>query len=307
MSTHRISTNVRSITRPLIRAASTVAYGVAPGWTSNAIRATFAPRPFPTRPHHQALLDRAEPFAVTANGRELRGWQWGEGPPVLLSHGWGTRGIHLHRFVEPLTAAGFQVVAYDNPAHGESEGRHTSAVEFQKAFDAVRARYPHAAAMVGHSMGGVAALRHAAATPLPVVLISPMYRLREGLTEWAVSAGLAAHVFHGLVRRIEVELELALDPISPHRLAPGMRAPVMILHDHHDGATSIQEIRQLAAALPASQLVETHGLGHNGILRTPALIDRAVGFIVREHAGGNPAGQAPPVRRGDPIGREARV
>jgi len=276
-----IRTNVRSIALPLARAMSAVAYGIAPAWTANTIRAAFfVPRPFPTRPHHQALLDRARPFTVPTLGRAVRGWEWGEGPPVLLSHGWASRGIQLHRFVEPLVAAGFQVVAYDNPAHGESDGRHSNALEFQLAFDAVRARYPHPAAIVAHSMGGVAALRHAEQTPLPVVLVSPLYQLRRELSTWAVQAGLARHVFNGIVGRVERALEVALDPISPHRIAPAIHAPVLILHDHHDRTTSIHEARQLHRNLAAGRLIETCGLGHNGILRSPSLIDQAVRFIV---------------------------
>ncbi len=29
-------------------------------------------------------------------------WSWGEGPAVLLLHGWGGRAVHLREFVEPL-------------------------------------------------------------------------------------------------------------------------------------------------------------------------------------------------------------
>ena len=46
----------------------------------------------------------------------------GAGPRILLVHGWGGHAARLRRYVRPLNAAGFRVVAFDAPGHGGSGG-----------------------------------------------------------------------------------------------------------------------------------------------------------------------------------------
>ncbi|MEJ0033062.1 MAG: alpha/beta hydrolase [Bacteroidota bacterium] len=53
---------------------------------------------------------------------------------------------------------GFQVVAFDGPAHGESEGRQTNPVEFAEAMKKVTDIEGSISAIIAHSFGGVASL-----------------------------------------------------------------------------------------------------------------------------------------------------
>ncbi|MDT1028360.1 alpha/beta hydrolase, partial [Pseudomonas paraeruginosa] len=53
----------------------------------------------------------------------LSAWRWGEGPAVLLLHGWGGRPTQFAHLSEQLVGAGYCVFALDAPAHGRSPGR----------------------------------------------------------------------------------------------------------------------------------------------------------------------------------------
>src|SRR5712692_10468276 len=66
-------------------------------------------------------------------------WTWGKGPAVLLVHGWGGHAGRLTPFVEPLTDAGFSVVAFDAPGHGSAPGRRSSLPDMVEAIRAVAA------------------------------------------------------------------------------------------------------------------------------------------------------------------------
>src|SRR5262245_31924667 len=88
-------------------------------------------------PEEMALLGRGTRFAVSVGGERLAAWRWGEGPAVLLAHGWGGRGGQLRAFVAPLVDAGFQVVAHDAPGHGASPGRSASLPAFAAALAGV--------------------------------------------------------------------------------------------------------------------------------------------------------------------------
>ena len=104
-----------------------------------------APR---TRPDAAALacLMQGRRHDFLLHGRPVASWEWGgQGPWVVLVHGWGGHAGQLHAFVPALLAAGFRVAAFDAPAHGASggsrHGRHrVSFLEFADALRAMEAR-----------------------------------------------------------------------------------------------------------------------------------------------------------------------
>ena len=79
---------------------------------------------------------------------------WGSGSPaVLLLHGWGGSRAQMTGFVNPLLAAGYRVVTFDQPAHGESDGKTTNILEIAPALGALAARAGNFHAIVAHSFG----------------------------------------------------------------------------------------------------------------------------------------------------------
>src|SRR5690606_23686327 len=115
---------------------------------------------------------KAQGFAkketITAAGQQIQMYIWGDkGPYILFVHGWAGRATQFRRFIKPLLAAGFNVIGFDGPAHGNSTGKTTSIQEFEEVFKNIFARYGVPHAMVAHSFGGVATL-FAAMNGLPV-------------------------------------------------------------------------------------------------------------------------------------------
>src|SRR5262249_35241191 len=88
---------------------------------------------------------------------EIATWVWGEGPTILLVHGWGSRGARLGSFVEPLVASGYSVVTFDAPGHGDSSGRLSSLPQFMEAQLAIAETHGSIHGVVAHSMGAAAA------------------------------------------------------------------------------------------------------------------------------------------------------
>ena len=73
-----------------MRAAFRAVGAVAP-----AVAARWAETLFCTPPRHRGGDERslgdAIPFTLPSQGQQLAGWIWGEGPTVVLVHGWGSR------------------------------------------------------------------------------------------------------------------------------------------------------------------------------------------------------------------------
>ena len=108
-----------------------------------------------------------ESHVAEVSGRETRYWVGGDGPPVILIHGLGGAATNWTELA-PLLARHRRVLAPDLPGHGHSapladvESLASYADHVGRLAEALRLL---PAAVVGHSLGGVVALRLAAARP----------------------------------------------------------------------------------------------------------------------------------------------
>lgn len=127
------STNVRNkkikpqVTRKVLR----FMWRWAPRLTQRVIlRLFFTPLFYRNSAQEAACLEEGEPFQFFVHDKIIHAWKWGQGPAVLMVHGWNGRGAQWCRFVPALVEAGYTAIAIDGPAHGDSTGRFTSYFEF---------------------------------------------------------------------------------------------------------------------------------------------------------------------------------
>jgi pimeloyl-ACP methyl ester carboxylesterase len=130
---------------------------------------------------------------IVVNDITLHYWQVGEGPPVILIHGFGGNLELWHLKLVPTLRQKYQVVTYDLRGHGRSDqppsGYTTRdmADDLMGLMDALNIEHAH---MVGHSLGADIALHTALIAPERVdkmVLIEAgipaLLNLRKGL-DW---------------------------------------------------------------------------------------------------------------------------
>jgi len=279
----RKSTNDRFLV-PALRGAFSLLEATAPGMGAQlAERLFFRPPPSRISSRVQSLLAAARPFQVRLRGQPLAAWSWGEGPRVVLVHGWGSRGGHLAAFVPRLLAAGFSAVAFDAPAHGASPGRTTNIPEMADALWAVsEATGPEPpAGAVAHSAGSVAtayALRHGLTLGRAVLLASAA-RPDTYAERFAERLGLGPRLQSRLRARTEKRLGLPWSALDVPTLVRGLEVPALIVHDEQDEDVPWRDGAEVAAAWPQARLVTTRGLGHHQVLRDPEVVRRAVEFL----------------------------
>ncbi|HZS42530.1 MAG TPA: alpha/beta fold hydrolase [Polyangia bacterium] len=281
------STNVRSFLPPpsgtrLLRLGFQALQAVAPEAAERwAARLFFQPR----RGRAAARLRPAglEPnaFNVTVGDQRVAGWSWGEGPVVLLVHGWEGRAAQLMPFVAPLVAAGHRVVAFDQPAHGESSGRTVTVVDMARAIARVAEAVGPVHAIVAHSLGGAAAALalDGGLDVARVVLLAPAAEPAHFARALAAIAGLSKARTDGMLRKIGARLDIDLEAFSFADVVRRLRAPALVIHDPADREVPWSHGRSIAAAWPRAQLEAVTGVGHRRILRDARVIELAVKFI----------------------------
>ncbi len=103
-----------------------------------------------------------ETIVVTQDGTRLRTCVAGEGPTVVLAHGYGLTASAWNVVASRLVAAGRRVISFDQRGHGASTIGTAGMTSAAMAADyaAVLDHHDvHAAVFIGHSMGGFLLLR----------------------------------------------------------------------------------------------------------------------------------------------------
>ena len=267
----------------LIRGIFRVLSFVAPAAASAlAIELFRRPRRHATPPREQEAMTGATPFEVRAGvSTRLRAWSWGDGPLVILMHGWEGRGSQMAVFAAPLAKAGFCVVTFDAPAHGASTGRKSSLPHFTWALRAVAASQGTPHAIIAHSMGcasATLALRDGLDAQR-LVFVAPPLDPSTYTRQFGEIFRLPESTIAGLRNRVEERFVRPWSDYSPAESAPHMRAPLLIIHDRNDVEVPYAGGARLAELWPNARLITTDGLGHRRILRDESVIREAINFI----------------------------
>jgi len=278
------STNVRTRPDPLarVRPAMRLLSTVSPS-AAAAVAERLMTTPFRhPRPDREALLlQDAERFDVPFGDGRLAAWRWGEGPTVVLVHGWSGRGAQLAALVPTLVASGHRVVAFDAPGHGESSGKSLSLADFAAAIEEVVWACGPVHAIVAHSFGAMAtslALRNG----LPVrrlTYVGGAAWTEQSSELMATAFGISPGAMARLRRRLERRTGVQWQDLLVERLAADRSEELLLVHDRGDREVGVERARLLQAAWAGARLLETEGLGHYRILRDPGVVEAIAEFV----------------------------
>lgn len=230
--------------------------------------------------------------AILARGRSLRlgpglaATVWGDGPNVLLVHGWEGRGSQLGAFVEPLVAAGYRVITLDGPAHGDSPGVRTNLVLFAKALLAVDREAGPFMAVVAHSFGAAASTLALTCglRASRLVAIAPTSAVHDVVRRFFGMIGLPERARRHFRTLIAQRAGMSIEELNVALMSERLAVPALVFHDPADAEVPFAEGSALAAAWPGARLRVVNGAGHRRILRRPEVIAETVGFVTGDRA-----------------------
>ncbi len=267
-----------------LRAAFRTFGHLAPGATARVAEAVFVrtARPAP-RAEEAAFLARASRFTVRAAGQSIAGYRWGDPtlPPVLFAHGWWSHAGRFAPLASALLDAGFRGVAFDAPGHGRSTGWRASMPEFAAALRAVGDAEGELHGVVGHSLGGSAAIyaaSHGLATRRIVTIAAPA-ELMAWAHRYRDMFSIPSRAFTRMQRNMERRLQLSWEDLDIAAHSASLGVPGLVIHDVDDPDVSWADARAIATGWDGAELVTTEGLGHRAVLRDPGVIARVVAFL----------------------------
>jgi pimeloyl-ACP methyl ester carboxylesterase len=273
---------------PLLRFGFRTLSAVSTGLAAKAAERVWFTPPRPRIPSASAaFLGTGTRADIAIHGNKVAAWSWGQGPAVLLVHGWGGYAAQLESFVEPLVRAGFRAVAFDAPSHGASGAsrhgrRQATFFDFAEALVELARTVGPVAGVIAHSGGGTAvawALRQGWTIPA-AVFVAPMGSPVAYRRVFGEALSIPDRVLDRFAANVERRLGFTWPQLEVADVARVVETPpLFVVHDRDDRETSWRESQNIVAAWPDASMRTTTGLGHRRILRDPSVIAEAATFI----------------------------
>ncbi|SEN00783.1 Esterase/lipase [Pseudomonas sp. ok272] len=250
---------------------------VAPGMIASKMRQAFmTPRELPPREWEMPLLASAERITLRFGLSALR---WGQGPTVLLMHGWEGRPTQFASLISALVDSGYTAVAIDGPAHGRSPGREANVMQFARALLEAAAELPPLRAVIGHSMGGASAMlavQLGLRTETLVTIAAPA-RILAVLRGFARYVGMPPKARSAFIRQIEqgVGIQASRLDVAHYQLT----MPGLIVHAEDDPFVLVGESQLIHDAWFDSRLLRLEQGGHQRVLADPRLIEGVLALL----------------------------
>ena len=269
-----------------IRGVNATLGRLAPGMAASQMRTAFlTPRTRAPREWELPLLASSERITLRFGLSALR---WGQGPTVLLMHGWEGRPTQFASLIEALVACGHSVVSLEAPAHGHSPGRQANVMSFARALLEASAELPPLKAVIGHSMGAASAMLavQLGLRTQNLISISAPARVLSMLRGFATVVGLPPRARSAFIRQIEegVGMSAAHLDVAHYKLD----MPGLIVHAEDDTFVPVSEARKIHEAWFDSRLLILEHGGHQRVLADPRVVSEVLSLL---------AGHAPAQRQ----------
>ena len=193
----------------------------------------------------------------------------------------------MRGFVPDLVAAGYCVVAFDGPAHGESEGRQADLVNFGGAIKTLIEKLDGTiATVITHSFGAACIVYTLANVKQhlhvdKLVLISASSSTKRIMTKYLNLFGAPDVVKNKWFEYVESKLNFSLDTVDVSTANTKINFnSALIIHDEMDSVIPFSEGEKIAASWKDTILVATKGYGHFRLVKNPDVVRRVVRFVV---------------------------
>jgi len=239
------------------------------------------------RSKNKARLQNAEQLSFNLGDTRINGYRWNhpQQKKVLILHGFNSAAHKFSEYALSLSEKGYEVLAFDAPAHGNSGGKTTNAIVYSDMIKEVVVRFGPINSFLAHSFGGIAlslALEEMQHSPeTKVVFIAPA-------TETTTAVDIAFKMLGLKDEKVRTEFDDIIYKVSGkktewfsiRRVMHKIKARVLWVHDEEDEITPWADAAKVKGDNhPHINFVITKGLGHQKIYRDHAIKNTVIEFM----------------------------
>lgn len=206
---------------------------------------------------------------------EVQLYSLGQGPAIVLSHGWSGAASQLFVLMERIAALGYQAIAYDQLAHGRSSGDIANLFLFIKTQRRVLAHIQQTqpiAGLVCHSMAGTAAM-NVLDNKTPMLLIAPVFDFAASLFGKVEESGVHKRLLVDVLSALESQHQMLISEIDPRLHIGECGNAIHIVHDQEDQFAPFGDSEMASNSHGHISLKKTSGLGHGRIINSAETLE----------------------------------
>ncbi len=220
----------------------------------------------PTR-EQQEFLEQSKTNSEIVSGHKIQVYHWpGPGNTVLLVHGWESNSSRWKNLIHYLRDAGFNILAFDAPGHGNSTGQYLHVPLYSECLAYMAGKY-QPEYIIGHSVGGMTTLyTHYRAPQLPIqkiVTIGSPSEFHEIMEHFKSLLTLNEKVMESLESYVRRRFGVSIEEFSSSKFIRESQVPGLLFHDRFDTITPYHASERVHRHWKNSILVTTEGLGHS--------------------------------------------
>jgi hypothetical protein len=228
----------------------------------------------------------AEKLDFNIHGETVKGYRWNKGGSrkVLIAHGFNSSVASFDQYIRPLVKKGYEVLAFDAPAHGRSTGKTINAAIYKDMILAIHEKYGPVKSFMAHSFGGLGVCL--ALEELPhddsyrLVLIAPATESKTAIDlffSFLRLDGIVRKEFDDLIYQVR---QKPSGWYSVSRAVQHIRAKIRWFHDEGDDITPWDDAKKVMEQnYPHIEFVVTKGLGHRKIYRDSKMAESIIDFL----------------------------
>ncbi len=234
-----------------------------------------------------AVFLKGEKLEFKLAGNTIKGYRCNhpQTKKALLLHGFSSTCHKFDTYAVSLIEKGYEVLAFDAPAHGFSGGATVNAVDYSEMIKKVCDLYGPIDAFISHSFGGIAIclaleeMAHDHDTKL--VLIAPATETSTAIDGAFAMLGISSKHIRQSMEEVIFKLSgKTAEWFSVRRALKNIKAAVLWVHDEDDLVTPLADALKVQEdGLPNVQFLITKGLGHQKIYRNPTVKNSILEFL----------------------------
>lgn len=235
--------------------------------SEKAFKLFCTPRKGKVLQEQKSFLSDAKDDILETNGIALQTYRWkGDGPTVLLMHGWESNTFRWRDFIPKLQAEDYNIVAIDAPAHGNSSGKLLTLPLYAECAQAVIEMYKPKY-IIGHSFGGMSMVYNQYKFPNTsvekLVSLAAPSELSDFMRQYKLILGASSKLMNGMENYFIETYGLKFNEFSSPKFVQSNTKKGLLIHDELDAIAPLWSSEQVHTHWENSVFIKTKGLGHS--------------------------------------------